>query len=324
MQNSDNESAPFKWKWLKLAPTVFIVGLLFFVSKAFVGNDWLLYIKKISINFVIGLCLLSIVNYLLRAFRWYLLCKSVGLNISVKATFYSYFSGFSMGVTPGKVGEIVRMWVLRRGEGIPLRKTFYPLFGDRVTDLIAIFVYASIGFCIFSNMLLPGLIAAIVIIILTIAWIFPNEFISKAYFILRGLKIRSLVLSKMFRVLKNETKNLDTTNNLFSIVFVSMIAWFMEGFGFWLLLKQFNIEMPIMIAMSIFSVSILVGALSMLPGGLGGAELTMISLLIFFNVDMALAVAITAITRGVTLWFAVVVGLIVLPFALKYKNGVNQ
>jgi len=56
----------------------------------------------------------------------------------------------------------------------------------------------------------------------------------------------------------------------------------------------------------------LVGALSFLPGGLGGAEATMVALLILNHVDQPQSVAATILIRLATLWFAVVLGVIAL------------
>ena len=56
----------------------------------------------------------------------------------------------------------------------------------------------------------------------------------------------------------------------------------------------------------------LAGALSFLPGGLGSAEAVMVSLLTMNDMLLADAVAATVFTRLVTLWFAVILGIIAL------------
>ena len=56
----------------------------------------------------------------------------------------------------------------------------------------------------------------------------------------------------------------------------------------------------------------LAGALSFLPGGLGGAEAIMISLLVLKGMTMPAAIAATVFIRLATLWFAVLIGLLAL------------
>jgi len=63
----------------------------------------------------------------------------------------------------------------------------------------------------------------------------------------------------------------------------------------------------------------LAGAVSFMPGGLGGAEAAMTALLVTSNVDMPQAVAATVIIRLATLWFAVLLGGGVLYLLIKPK-----
>jgi uncharacterized protein (TIRG00374 family) len=66
--------------------------------------------------------------------------------------------------------------------------------------------------------------------------------------------------------------------------------------------------LPLALAMSIYATSMLAGALSFMPGGLGGAEAVMVALLVWQGMDTGTAVAATLIIRLTTLWFAVVIG----------------
>jgi len=60
-----------------------------------------------------------------------------------------------------------------------------------------------------------------------------------------------------------------------------------------------------------------VGALSFLPGGLGSTEATMVGLLATQGVALPVAVVATGVVRVTTLWFAICLGLIALPAALR-------
>ena len=60
----------------------------------------------------------------------------------------------------------------------------------------------------------------------------------------------------------------------------------------------------------------LVGAISVLPGGLGSTEATMVGLLASQGVPFEIAIVATGVVRVTTLWFAVALGLLALPVAL--------
>jgi uncharacterized protein (TIRG00374 family) len=66
----------------------------------------------------------------------------------------------------------------------------------------------------------------------------------------------------------------------------------------------------------VFSLSIIVGAISMLPGGLGVTEGSLSLILINGGLSKNNAVASTILIRIATLWFAVILGAIVL-FVLR-------
>jgi uncharacterized protein (TIRG00374 family) len=56
-----------------------------------------------------------------------------------------------------------------------------------------------------------------------------------------------------------------------------------------------------------------IGGITLLPGGLGGAEVTMLQLLVLQNIPAPIAVAATLIIRLTSLWFSVFLGMIALP-----------
>ncbi len=68
-------------------------------------------------------------------------------------------------------------------------------------------------------------------------------------------------------------------------------------------------------AVAIFVFATLAGGLTGAPGGVGGAEAAMIALLTLDGVPLDAAVAATAIIRLTTLWFALLLGLAIFPFA---------
>ena len=70
--------------------------------------------------------------------------------------------------------------------------------------------------------------------------------------------------------------------------------------------------LPMSTAVFIYAFAMLVGALSFLPGGLGGSEAAMIALLSLNGFPEASAVTATLICRLATLWFAVGLGAIFL------------
>jgi uncharacterized protein (TIRG00374 family) len=93
---------------------------------------------------------------------------------------------------------------------------------------------------------------------------------------------------------------------------LGVVAWGAEGVAFYYIMQVLGNDLTLSTALFIYAFSILVGALSFLPGGLGGAEITMVTLLMLNNVAQPQAVAATVLIRVATLWFAVALGIFAL------------
>jgi uncharacterized protein (TIRG00374 family) len=96
---------------------------------------------------------------------------------------------------------------------------------------------------------------------------------------------------------------------------LGLVAWGSEGVAFYYIMHVLGSDLSLPAALFIYAFSILVGALSFLPGGLGGAEATMVTLLILNHVAQPQAVAATVLIRLATLWFAVALGVIALSMS---------
>ena len=92
---------------------------------------------KLSLWQVGVLLFLSLCNYLLRGARWHVYSGRLGLKLSPIANFRHFLGGFAMSVTPGRVGELIRMRWIRRETGWPFERTAPLVLADRAGDLAA-------------------------------------------------------------------------------------------------------------------------------------------------------------------------------------------
>ena len=89
---------------------------------------------------------------------------------------------------------------------------------------------------------------------------------------------------------------------------LSVVAWGAEALAFFWILNWMGAEVPIAFAVFVYAIAMLAGALSFMPGGLGGAEAVMTALLVWKGMPSADAIAATILIRLATLWFAVGIG----------------
>lgn len=94
---------------------------------------------------------------------------------------------------------------------------------------------------------------------------------------------------------------------------LGIIAWMAEAVALYIILFFLGYEINLITAAFIYGFSLVIGGITLLPGGLGGAEFTMLQLLLINQIPPAIAVTATLIIRLTSLWFSVVLGLIALP-----------
>jgi uncharacterized protein (TIRG00374 family) len=91
---------------------------------------------------------------------------------------------------------------------------------------------------------------------------------------------------------------------------VALAAWSCEALAFHYLVGRLGIHSSLLISFSIYGLSTLAGALSMLPGGLGGFEVVMAFLLTRVAAPTSIATVAVVIFRLCTLWLFSLIGAI--------------
>jgi len=261
---------------------------------------------------------LAFMNYLSRFWRWELYLKQVEISLTRKESFYIFMSGLVMTVTPGKMGELLKSYLLRESHQVPLARSGPVVLAERFTDLLAVYLLTLVGgisFAFGSRLLWVGLLI-LVLSLLPLAS--PQLFQGLLGFLQRfslGRRLRT-PLSEAFHTLHD----LMGFRLLLGASVLGMAAWFFECLAFQVVFKGMGVEVPLIKATFIYAFSTLAGALSMLPGGIGAAEGSMTSLLLLIQIPKALATTATIIIRICTIWFAVILGYGFLKLYQKQKN----
>ena len=257
-----------------------------------------------------GLLALSLVNYLLRFLRWGRYLALLDAPVPWRINLDAYFSGFALTTSPGKVGEMLRS-VLLKPHGVPSAASLAAFFAERVSDLLSILVLAAVGLWAYAPARpIVGLALAAVVVALLL--------VQRTALIAAIDRWAGARPQKWARLVVKLCEVVLHFRRCFSLPAMSMglalgvVAWFAEGLGFWWLLVALDHPLPLSTAVFIYAFAMLVGAISFLPGGLGGSEAAMVALLTLNGLPEASAVSATLICRLATLWFAVGLGAIFL------------
>ncbi len=267
---------------------------------------------------VLGALALSMVNYALRVARWNLYLARLDHKLPFQFAALTYIAGFAFTLSPGKIGEMVRARYYQK-IGIPLSSTAAAFFIERLIDLLSMLFLAFLALASTSSYA-PLMWGAAVVIALLFAvfaltpWIRVFEFVDGANWFPE--KFRKLIHA-MLRTLLSVQVLLKPQMLIVSFV-IGLCAWGAEGTGLMVIgAIAPGVTLDWTTAVGIYSVAIIVGALSFLPGGLGSTEAVMVALLAAHGFSLPDAILITLVCRVLTLWFAVVIGWIVVGL-LRY------
>lgn len=253
---------------------------------------------------------MSLINYSLRFGRWQLYLHRLGYNVEAKASFRIYLSGFALTTTPGKAGELFRGVLLKR-RGVPFPTSCAAFLSERLSDLIAISLLACLGLSYHPDAQTLVAVGGSGILILLVSLSYPPILDSLARYTEQSGNRLKILLRGVVQMLV-EARRCHTPVLLVFTSVISLLAWGAEAVAFHWVLLWIGIDTPLSYAIFVYAVAMLAGALSFLPGGLGGAEASMIGLLLLNDVTMPEAVAATVFIRLATLWFAVMLGLVAL------------
>ena len=288
------------------------------LMEAFSLYNWLLF----PLILILSLC-----NYVFRFFRWEYYTKILDIKVERKLSFLIFLSSFIMSVTPGKIGEVFKSYLLKEQIGTPISKSAPIVFAERITDFLSLVLLSLTGALMFgygTNFIIGfGVLFIITVIILS------NKKISYSIIgFFEKLKFISKISGKIYTAYDSIYQMVKFKELIITII-LSIFAWSFECLSFYLVINGFNVagapHIDLLIATFVYGFATIAGAVTMLPGGLGATDASITGLLVLLAIPKNIAVASTLIIRAATLWFAVVVGIVAVMFYQKVSHkNINE
>jgi len=272
---------------------------------------------------------LTLCNYALRFLKWQYYLRLIKVRgLSTRDSFGIFFSAFTMVMTPGKVGELLKSYLLRRVVGTPIATSAPIILAERMTDGIALVFLAALGL---ANTRLgwPVLVVTLVGALFATIVIQHRPTAERLLTFGEGLG----PLGSRIHHLRNfyESSYELLRPRPFGIaVLCGLVSWMGECLAFYLVLIGLGLPGAfalLITATSILALSTLIGSVSLLPGGLGVADASIAFLLTLTVVappmtnDIAVAGAL--LIRFATLWFGVALGAVMVVVYRHLFNGLG-
>ncbi|HEY7215758.1 MAG TPA: lysylphosphatidylglycerol synthase transmembrane domain-containing protein [Thermoanaerobaculia bacterium] len=273
-------------------------------------------LRGFDLRLLIPVLSLSLVNYALRLVRWEVYLSRLGVRLARSRSLAVFLIGFLLSVTPGKAGELGKAWLVRELGGGPALRVVPAILGERLTDVLGVLLLIALGSLPFPGgpWIAAAGLAGVAAAIAALTWQRLAELLFSWLQRLPVLRSRVPHLQEIYASLRS----LLSPSLLLLALALSVAAWGAEGLGFFLVVREYAPGAGLLPSVFNYTGSTFLGALSMLPGGLGAAEGALAALLHSQGLDTADAGSVTLLIRGATLWFAVLLGLLALPSVLRW------
>lgn len=282
--------------------------VVYLIMSIYAGLENLLSaLESFNWIFIPVMLILVTLAYFIRFLKWNFFLKSVNVHLNLKDNLFVFFSGLGMIITPAKVGEIWKGWLIKDINGESLSKTVPVVIIDRVSDLIGLIILSLLGILYYKQ----GIYILIAMILL-----FAGSFAA-----VKSKKISGILISILEKRAGKYSKDIKTMHatflqllnpkNITMMSFLSAFAWFFECLALYFVIIGFGQSIGVILSTFVFSFASLIGAVSMIPGGLGVAEATISGMLQYFGLTSTISVGVMILIRFGTLWYGAVLGFLV-------------
>lgn len=269
---------------LKVAGTFIIAGLL--ISRVNWDTE---EFSRILSGLKMPWLLLSLSGVVLvlgiKSFRWRLLLRQENCNYSAWNSFIAYMSSYTIGlVTPGRIGEIARLYYVREDTGVTFYRSFKTLVADRIFDFAILIWFGTTGMFYFYKVLgdLNGLVyLTISAIIMLAAW-------GLGFLLLKRL-VNPATSAAGPRFI------LETWNGMFRLPMLfpwllTLVAYLIFYFANMLIFKSIGISLSLVDIGFILSLMSLATLIPVSLAGFGTREASLVYLLSFYAINPETAI----------------------------------
>ncbi|MBU5557668.1 MAG: flippase-like domain-containing protein, partial [Candidatus Aenigmarchaeota archaeon] len=206
--------------------TFVLLAISVFALLIFFGNYSEIYqaLLMIRVDVIALILVLTLMNYFLRYLKWNYFLRTLDIHIPFSSSMLIFLSGLSMAITPGKVGEVMKSYLLKQMYRIKIRRSLMVVVSERLTDVFGLAALCLIGLGTFWSQSY--------FLIVIFALIFASIFV----FTDRTIFFKLCDLSKHIPLVRKHTATLKEmygpSRKLFSFksvligTGVSMISWF--------------------------------------------------------------------------------------------------
>jgi glycosyltransferase 2 family protein len=274
-------------------------------------------LTRVHVTSLLPALALAAVSFGLRTLRWHTFLRAAGVRPRLLTSLRTQLVGFSLTMTPGKVGELYKAYLIERATGAPTAHTAPIVIFEKLMDGLA---FTSLA--VLTGAMLPDI----------------GDAVSGAARSLLGIGIAAMAVGVIFRLGRPDAIERLLIRLLGSLPFggrlvgfvsaaltggssvlrpalilqnmaLSLLARTCDGLAMMWVCVALGAQLPPIAGIFVLNSSGALGGFSMLPGGIGVVEAGMSLILVSFGLAPGLAITATLIARVLSLWMWVAIGL---------------
>lgn len=291
-----------------LITLLYVALLVWFDTRSDVFSHIVEVLHQLPVLLAFAFC-----SWTVRYARWSWLLSKANMSYPFKLGFLAYLSGFAFTASPGKVGELVRIRYFVP-MGVSHDKVISAFVFERLSDLIAVLLLSLLIATQFDVFWIAASFVGFIFFALMVL-VFNPSILRRVYFALRFTKWKRLLRVVRYLVLGINGIRIWLKPSVFLIsIGFGLVAWVLLAASFMWLLDVWKLPIEPLVALAIYPLAMLVGAASMIPGGLGSTEASIVAILYSFEVSIEQATVIALTIRIATLWSAILFGMMALLY----------
>jgi len=265
----------------------------------------------------IGIYLVSI---LIRAWRWQNLLAPLDRIPFPKSVAYVSIGYMGNNIFPARAGELLRAYVLRQKQNIPITASLMTIITERVLDGVVLigFIFVNIsviasaqtssdfnklmdGIALWGSVLFFG-----AFILFLIAAFFPQQILVFLTALSRKIlpqKIQAKAINGFNKILDG-LRSLKSPKNVIVVILQTVLIWLLETGKYWFVMQAFPARVGFPALMVMNGIVNLASTVPSAPGNVGTFDAPGIAFLSFIGVDPEVAAAYT-LTLHAALWLPI-------------------
>lgn len=300
---------------LTLSAAVYTIMLTFFGPE-----DLLASLLKLPAGDLMTAAGFVTAGLLVEFVRWQYYLNKLDIRVSRSTSLRTYLAGHALSILPAKSGELIRC-VLMKKEDVPYDKTIAIHFASVFTSFLALFMYTipimrilGVG----SGILSISMISLAILFVVSIRY--PGIYIKLLSTIEKRVSMKWV---SHLRKLVENTFNLLRPKEVIVSLGLMLVMFFIDYLAFFKIAENFDMQIETFVAYSIYCLSVIIGSLSMVPGGVGIVEGGSAYLLSNY-MDASASVLFVVVTRILLMWGPMLLGWIALNLEIMGKERNND